>query len=358
MTEDEYIRSRRYGLLYIYNSEGILLKHISQIFRDDNNKSVVISARGSSINFQEKYSIEPTINLQNSVSGDGGYLSGTLESMNLYSWICASTTNQVKSLLRENPEQAAWIKRRFKRINSESCKCVIALLDLTGVKNDSIDDIDYLTFIKLKIGDVELISEFLLSNFINEWEDEFETDELEPIGEDFVLQTYGDDSGLSRMLNKKTGDESVVIGECSPIFSLETFTNLTHLSKYRFVQDYDEFESWLVEDGLHFYFNLAIKYKQKLDDEYAIPSRVYEILEKHQLEHLEKTTSSVIEDNLVFVYKSLLRQKIPPSEPKQMNMPRDTWGSDMYSILGGDGYGDVYLGDGMSLDANGRLVDD
>ena len=66
----------------------------------------------------------------------------------------------------------------------------------------------------------------------------------------------------------------------------------------------------------------------------------------------------MIEDNLVFVYKSLLRQKTPPSEPRQMNLPRDTWGSEMYSILGGDGHGDVYLGDGMSLDANGRLIDD
>jgi hypothetical protein len=358
MTEEEYIRSRRYGLLFIYNKESILLKHVSVIFRDDSDKSVVLAARGSSINFEEKSSFVKPIELENSVHGNGGFLIGTIESMKLYSWMCASSVSQVKNLLRKNPKQSDLIKQRFKSINCEKCKCIIALLDLTGVVNDSVDEVDYLTCIKLKVGGSELISEFLLSTFIDEWEEEFENYELEPTGEDFVRLTYGDDSSLSRMLNKKTGDESVVVGECSPIFKLETFTNLMHLTKYRFVLDYDDFSSWMVEDGSHFYFNVDINNKQKLDDEYAIPSRVYEILEKHQLEHLEKTTSSVIEDNLVFVYKSLLRQKTPPSEPRQMNLPRDTWGSDMYSILGGDGYGDVYLGDGMSLDANGRLVDD
>jgi hypothetical protein len=358
MTDDEYIRSRRYGLLYIYNKNSILLSHASVIFCDDNDKSVVLAARGSSINFKENSPIVPAIELENPVHGDGGYLSGTIESMKLYSWMCASRVSQVKNLLRTNPKQVDLIKQRFKRINCQSCKCIIALLDLTGVANDSVDEVDYLTFIKLKVGGTELISEFLLSKFIYEWEDEFEYDELEPIGEDFRRQTYGDDSSLSRMLYKKTGDESVVVGECSPIFKLETFTSLAHLTKNKFVLDCDDFESWPVEEGAYFYFNVDIKNKQKLDDKYVIPRRVYEILEKHQLEYLEKTTSSVIEDDLVFVYKSLLRQQTPPSESTRRHLPLDTWGSEMYSILGGDGDGDVYLGDGMALDANGRLVDD
>ena len=358
MTEEEYIRSRRYGLLFIYNKDGMLVKHASSIFVDDNDCPIVLAARGRFINFQENFYREPTIELEKSVSCNGGYLSKQLDSMNLYSWMCSSSVGQVKNLLRKNPNQSEWIKDRFKAINSQSCKCLIALLDLTDVKNVNVDDVNHITFVKLKIGGAELISEFLLSQFINEWEEEFEFDELEPIGEEYKILQYGGECNFTNPFRQPIASEPVVVGECSPIFRLETFTDLAHLTQYRFVEDCDEFESWLVKKGSHFYFNVDIKNKKKLDDEYVIPRRVYEILETHQLEHLEKTTSSVIEENIVFVYKSLLRQKTPPSEPRQINLPRDTWGSDMYSILGGDGHGDVYLGDGMSLDANGRLVDD
>ncbi len=348
MTDEEYIRSRRYGLLYIYNKGGVLVKHASSIFTDDNNHSVVLAARGSYINFQENFYKEPTIELENPVSGNGGYLNKQLDSMNLYSWMCSSSVGQVKNLLRKNPNQSEWIKDRFKVINSESCKCLIVLLDLTNVKSDNVDDVNYITFIKLKIGGAELISEFLLSQFINEWEEEFEFDDLKPIEQEYDFEKF----------IQTLSSETVVEGECSPIFKLETYTNLNHLTQYRLVEHCDEFERWFVENGSHFYFNVDIKNKKKLDAEYLIPRRVYEILEPHQIELLEKTAPSVIDENLVFVYKTLLRQKTPPSKSRQMSVPRDTWGSEMYSILGGDGCGDVYLGDGMSLDSNGRLVDD
>lgn len=341
----------------MYDKDEFFLKKFTSLVLNDNYKSLVLAARGSSIHFQENSYIEPTINLQHGVSGNGGYLSGKINSMNLYSWLSTASVSQVKNLLRKNPKQSEWIKHRFKRLNWESCKCVIALLDLTEEDSDLIDD-GYLTFAKLKIGGTELISEFLLSQFITEWEDEFESENFEPNGEEFLLKTYGDTSSLSKLLNEPEDSEKIVVGQCAPMFKLDKHSNLEHLTKYKLVQYEDEFEIWDREEGSYVYFNVDIEKKEKLDKEFYVPKRVLEILDDSQKEQLRKNASLVIEDNLAYVYKSVLKQKIPTFDSGNLNPQRDTWGADMYSILGGDGHEDVYLGDGMSIDSNGKLVDD
>ena len=73
MTEEEYIRSRRYGLLYVHNVKGLHLKYIPSFFSNDDGKSVVISARGDSIYFNDKSFNQPTVVIKSSVNGDGGY---------------------------------------------------------------------------------------------------------------------------------------------------------------------------------------------------------------------------------------------------------------------------------------------
>jgi hypothetical protein len=262
--------------------------------------------------------------------------------------MCSSSINQVKDLLRKNPEQAEWIKHRFKLLNSEACKCVIALLDLTDEESSTVEDVEGITFIKLKVGGVELISEFLLSRFITEWEEEFQHANFDPNCEEYLNLING---------GATTRDAEVVIGECSPLFKLEKHHNLEHLTKYRLIQCDDEFETWQREEGSYVYFNVDIRKKEQLDKELLIPERIREILEEKQLEHLEKTAASVITDNLAYVYKIILKQQIPQHEINHSNVPRDSWGRDMYRVLGGNGRDDAYLGDGMSLDSNGRLID-
>ena len=358
MTEEDYIRSRRYGLLYVHNVKGLHLKYIPSFFSNDDGKSVVISARGDSIYFKDKSFNQPTVVIKNSVNGDGGYLGGEVDSQKMFFWICSSSVSQVKNLLRKNKEHLEWIRYRFKVFNKETCKCLMLLLDLTDVKSDSIDDVDWLTFARLKTGGTELISEFLMSQFINEWESEFEGDNLEPSGKDYRLLRYGDDSEFARDFFEPLSSEQVVVGECSPLFQFDKFSDLLHLTKYRSESDSDEGRTWTTEVGSYVYFNVDIKNKKKLDDELVIPKRMYEVLNANQIAQLNKNSASVIEDNLTYVYQSILKQRIPPVDSGNIKHQRDTWGAEMYSILGGDGYGDVYVGDGMSLDANGRLVDD
>jgi hypothetical protein len=358
MTDDEYIRSRRYGLLYVHNVKGLHLRFIPSFFSNDVGKSVVIASRGNSINFKDKDFNQPTVDIKNSVSGDGGYLGGEVDSLKMYFWIRSSTISQVKNFLRKNNEHRDWIKYRFKILNKETCKCLMLLLDLTGVKNDSIADVDWLTFAKLKTGGVELIPEFLLGSFIDEWEAVDDEDNFEPNGKDYRMLRYGDDSDLASFFCEPLSSEQIVVGECAPLFKLEMLSDLMHLTKYRYVSDSYDGQSWETAEGSYVYFNVDIKNKKKLDDELLIPKRIYEILDESQIEHLKKTAASVITDNLEYVYKSILKQQIPQVESFKLNSQHNAWGTDMYSLLGGDGYEDVYLGDGMSIDANGRIVDD
>jgi len=169
MTKEDYIRNKKYGLIYLHYEEGFSLKNISRIFIDqDKGKSVVISAIGSSIRYEDYSKKSNFIEIKKSIMGESGKLHGKVSPMNMFFWLTAATKSQVKSLLREESESIEWIRNSYKVYKDQKCKSVVALLDLTNVENNDLGDITYLNCAKLKIGGVELIGEYLLSNFIIE----------------------------------------------------------------------------------------------------------------------------------------------------------------------------------------------
>ena len=44
--------------------------------------------------------------------------------------------------------------------------------------------------------------------------------------------------------------------------------------------------------------------------------------------------------------------------PHYVCMQTDSWAADMYDICGGDGEGNAYLGDGLSITPDGQITDD
>lgn len=92
-----------------------------------------------------------------------------------------------------------------------------------------------------------------------------------------------------------------------------------------------------------------------------IPKRIEEILDEGQLKHLNITASSVFNDNLEFIYSNIFKQKIPHDPIDTTYQRQDSCGMDamdLYNVLGGDGYNNMYLGDGISIDSHGNLIDD
>jgi len=358
MTKEDYIRNKKYGLIYLHYEDEFSLKDISKIFIDeDTGKSVVISAIGSSI-WYENYSKKSNfIEIKKSIMGESGKLYGKVSPMNMFFWLTAATKNQVKSLLRENSESIEWIRNAYKVFKNHKCKSVVALLDLTNVKNHELGDVTYLNCAKLKIGGVELISEYLLSNFIIEWMEEFRYSQLEPVSDTYYKSIHGNDYETEFFFSK--GSKSYERGFSSPLFTFDKKFNLSHLTVGEVVTHEDDYSTWETEEGSYCYFNLNLDKVKIIDDSLTIPRRILEILDEGQINHLNKTAASVINDDLIRVYSGIFNQIIPSDiSETRSNNSIDTWGSDMYDILGGDGTDTVYLGDGVSIDSRGNLVDD
>ena len=60
----------------------------------------------------------------------------------------------------------------------------------------------------------------------------------------------------------------------------------------------------------------------------------------------------------LIIYSNIFKQRISEDHVDPTYQRRDSWGLDMYNVLGGDGYNNMYLGDGMSIDSRGNLIDD
>lgn len=355
MDKEEFIRSRKFGLLYLYDEKGISIKHIPKIYtNDESTQSVVISAIGNSIDWEDSLNDSSYIELSNSISGDGGFLFGKVHYMRIFFWICASTISQVKKLLRDNPNLKSKINRIYKIYSTSNCECVIALLDLTNVKNYELgEQAESIDCAKLKVGSVNLIYDFLLSNFIIEYEDEFKYTNLEPKSQIYDESIYGDWIPFIK-------NDDFSRGQASPYFKFEKFYNLNHLTKGRVEEHHDDedFSMWTTEEGSYCYFNFEIKNLDKLKTLLEIPKRIEEILDEDQIKHLKMTASSVFNDNLVYIYSNIFKQRITEDHVDATYQRRDSWGLDMYNVLGGDGYNNMYLGDGMSIDSRGNLIDD
>lgn len=50
--------------------------------------------------------------------------------------------------------------------------------------------------------------------------------------------------------------------------------------------------------------------------------------------------------------------RLPAAAADDWRMGAEAWASEMYDFCGGDGEGNAYLGDGISISPDGRLVDD
>ena len=309
MNAVDYIKSRRFGLVFLYYSEGIPIKDLTSIFTNHKGESNLISARGSHMPYQDNW-FSSSILLDNPVMGEGGYIEGEVDPMVMYSWMRCASINNLKKLIRENHSKWKEIKKKFKSIDAQHCHCLLALLDLTNAEDESDQDLDHINFCKMKTGGVELIYEYLFSKFIHEWEFETSSD-LNPFIERSFEPDYGDDKFLEVRADLGGGDAS----KCTPIFKLEQFKNLSHLTKYRYVpvwSDYDDDDLRSErEDGSYVYFNFDLKYLKRVDLEFCIPKRIKEILSQDQISHLEENCSTVLENHLVYIFAKILRQTIP-----------------------------------------------
>lgn len=220
-----------------------------------------------------------------------------------------------------------------------------------------------------KSGGIEIVSEYLLSNFI--------TDPYDP-------EYYGEcwvDQNDNELTLDILGD-IVVDGESTGVFPPSytdetefTFNNILYKRKFsnnltlapdfrnlllqREYPSYDyDFDGPMYGDK-RFQYNINQSNLKTWIDDHNIPEFIFEILNPDQKKLLSERLSSHIETCSDLFFTDIFNQKIDVKNTQtQKKLTRDRWGSEMYSSLGGDGEEDVYLSEGISIRPDGTLTDD
>lgn len=278
------------------------------------------------------------------------------------------TISEVRQLLENDKNQSLII----------SCRCdddefIKKIMILSFDDNDDPDPIQKITSDGIfgKCGGTELISEFLLSNFITDIEDE-----------EYSGKNWVDENGNEACIDS-TG--YLVIDGFSTEFKPPsiwddinefTFKNISYKKKFvnnltlspdfrnlipqRTYSSLDEYGYDMEPRGnTRFQHNINQDNLKKWAIKYDIPNFIFEILNKDQKIALSERLSSHIEWNWVFILKSILNQEFKFEEAvTDQKVSRNKGGSDLYSSLGGDGEEDIYLSDGVSIRPDGSLTDD
>jgi hypothetical protein len=351
MTKLEYIYTRTFGLLFYCNywELGIELKDIPRFWTDIKGKSRVISARTNARrSYNEKNFRSGTIKINKTlVSENSSIYAGEVGHIELFLWMGSATLSKIKDLFRENKDQIENIRAiygYYSAYNGKNTESAIFLLDLTEDESNITDEeIKYARCLNLKKGGVEIIHEYLTSTFIQE--------------HDILISEFSRDERKSEF-SRSDGTWSSKI---SPFFTFSSNSDFTHLTKNKIEYDFDD-ESGVVyidQNDTYPYFNLSLDIIERLNKNLTMPERIRELLTAEQLKKLPDICREIVIDNIVLIFESCFKQlHFFPEMPAKLYRPYDTWGSDMYGALGGDGGDSVYLGDGMSINPDGSIDDD
>ena len=213
------------------------------------------------------------------------------------------------------------------------------------------DDVDLseVSFCEVKRGGTELVSEFLLSNFIGGSTINWHRRDGQPIGEEesnFTAFMLGD---MDPTLYEKRFDYD---------FSLAgDFNNLALTELIDIDEDNGpEYSKPVFQFGIN---QKAVSYLDGLVD---IPYRVSKILSDEQKKALADEVPGIIRKELDYIAIKLLGQPVQNYQEDRARaygrMRAAAWAADMYDFCVGDGVGNAYLGDGLSITTDGQITDD
>lgn len=219
-----------------------------------------------------------------------------------------------------------------------------------------------------KSGGTELISEYLLSNFITDIDDPeyFHKSWVNTDGDELEIDIIGQivvDGTTSDVRPPHHSDQSEFFFN-NKLYSSKYVNNLTLAPDFRNLIQQREYPPIDYEDGSsygrkRFQYNVNQENLKKWTNEHAIPDFIFEILSSEQKQLLSKRLSSYIQSSWDEILKDVLNQKFVTEKVLIKNkVTQDTWGYEMYSTLGGDGEENVYLSEGISIRPDGTLTED
>jgi|688.fasta_scaffold204566_1 hypothetical protein len=359
MNTHDFLKTRQFALVYWHSSFGLNLKLVHDFFSRDNKESLIISARvGGLIHDNLSYTnknikIEP-------LRGKGGLISEYSDRLDIFFWLTSSKISDVKKLLRNNPSERDVIREIYKCYSASinEFHTAIFLCDFTNENVESINSaFSYyhpLQCLKVVTGGLEVVYEYLFSDFIKE-------SDHPDLSKPFLCLDEEEQKALDMMPDYPY---STLYSDVyfSPSYKFKSNSNLDHLTETVIYYDSDEFgDSWEKKGGAYPYYKLRLSALEKIKKEFSISDRVSEILTNDQKNFLDSTKYNVLENNLVHIFENVFRydyRKYSETPVAEVPSEEKSWNYQMYDALGGDGRGSVYLGDGLSINSNGDIIDD
>jgi len=332
----KYFKDQKFMLVFLHSEAGIFVDNLADFILDaKTNKSLLIAARGDE-------EVEGLTLLSRKQTND---ISSELD---WFYYLKDHPEDQWPDWIKRDQNNSDWAKDLIRMGNSKAVTFLLALAydddgDATNVGLDSH------TFSNIKRGGTELVSEFLLSNFCHRSSQKLFRRDGQPIS---------DDESMSITFALGEIDHAIYEMRWTYDFSLAVnFDNLALTQVLDYDEDYGfEYSIPVFQHGIN---QKAVPYLNEL---VAIPYRVRKLLSEAQQKTLADEVPEIVKQELDYVAIRLLGQ---PVQNYKMDRATDyarlqgaAWASDMYDICGGDGEGNAYLGDGISITPDGHLVDD
>ena len=344
-----YFKNKKFRLIFLDIEGGIPVSVIPRIITEDaTDQSMVIAARGGPLTFNSYLNPGRKMEVKFSVEK----LVQEKSFKEIYDHICSLKESERATFLGMNPTVAEEIVAIMRGLETECVRRLLVLAHNDGKPVEKPTDTEFLYY-EVKEGGSELVLEFLLSAFCSRVN-------LDWVRRDDPSVKYIPPDNFSFRISRLTDEEKKEYKEIL-VYDFSSYPNLDALIEYEEEFD-DDWDQVYRSSGYFYYYSVNLKALSRLTEQIYIPSRVRKVLTPEQIDNLDAEVPEILMSDLDYIARSVLMQKVDSyvgDRARQYDrMHAQQWASDMYDVLGGDGEGNVYMSDGMSITQDGRIVDD
>ncbi len=338
-----YFKNKKFQLIFLDQEEGINIQNIPKIIWDDEkNKSCVIAARGSEMSSDNHMNDRVEVRFENEAA------SSTKKFKDVLDHICSLSNESYATFMYINPESKEKIEYLLKLTSDVTSKRLLLLIESDGTSINRLNSENF-KFCDIKDGGPELVIDFLLSRFCHHMNSKYILKE-DPSRE--IEQP--DIWGLISLFDEENSKYEEII-------SYDLLNQATFQDFIEYEMRDDEGLSYK-DSELYYYYSVNLKAINRLKEEIAIPYRVEKILTDEQKAKLASEVPNILAKDLDYIAQSVLMQDVDSyrsdQEQKLRKMREAEWSTGLYEAFGGNGQGNAYIANGISITPTGKLVDD
>ena len=330
MTNSEnykFFKDQKFALIFLYDELMFRTNDVQNMVVDDQEKSLVISARGG----EQKDGIH--------ILNNGKFF----EKQEDKRTSCFDLYMQTEHLTEE--ERAAiykddvlvFINRLIEMGKSKFVKQLVILAFDDGKLNIDSES----SIIKIKSGGPEIVAEYMLSKFIGNF------------------KIFSDDEVIDKEFDLRIEVNKDIDGYEKCEFNFDLDGDLSQLHKVDDSRTEIEMDGTVWDDSFE-RFQLSIDEIAvlKLNEKFKIPPRIWNVLNEEQFELLSNQAPSLLIEEMDFIGNNIFKLNFDSYESycrlMESKAYSQNWNASMNAVLGNDGR---YLGDGKSLARDG-LIDE